>query len=153
MKKLAIALLALLTTAQSAAPALAHHHPRHIVAPKDIYIRGLRYSDHTANTRMGPVQVAPGGFITINTTSLFYSPLPNRPRYDLRVVIQDTSLPPNSSGGVLVFRLTNVRPTGTSLTAQLPLHPMFRNRSYHVTVFLIGPQPWHYAYAGVVTIR
>ncbi len=135
--------------------AFAHHHWRHIIIQPvgEIYIRGIKYTDHSRNTTLTPTQVGPGGWIHINTSSLMYSGAPNSPRYDLRVIIQDTAQPPNSSGGVTAYRLTNVRAQGTSISAQMPNYPVLRNRSYHVTVFLIGPQPMHYAYAGVVRLN
>lgn len=148
-------LIALFTTLM--APATTEARPPLRPAPLEpvgeIYIRGIKYLDHTRNTSMSPTVVQGGGFFTIVTRSLFFQGVPGSERYDVRVILQDTAAPPNSSGGVVSYRLTNVRAQGQVLTAQAPDHPVLRGRSYHVTVFLIGPQPMHYAYAGVLTVR
>jgi hypothetical protein len=114
-------------------------------------IRGILYNDHTRNTSMAPTAVVGGGFFTITCRSLMFSGVPASSLYDIRVILQDTALPPNS-GGVIAYRLTNVQPLGTSLTVQAPAIPVLAGRSYHVSVFLIGPQPMHYAYAGVLQL-
>lgn len=119
----------------------------------EVVIRGIRYQDHSRNTSMSTHSVQGGGFFTIVTRSLFFQGVPGSERYDIRVILQDTAAPPNSSGGVTAYRLTNVRAQGQVLTVQAPNHPVLRGRSYHVTVFLIGPQPMHYAYAGVLEVR
>lgn len=142
-------------TAVLTACAIAEARPwlRPVIYPVGkINTRGIVYNDHSRNTTLSSQRVAGGGFFTISTRSLFYSGVPGSNRYDVRVVLQDANHPPNSSGGVTVYRLTNVQRNGTVLRVQAPNIPVLRNRTYHVTVFLIGPQPMHYAYAGTLTV-
>lgn len=116
----------------------------------EIYIRNIRYNDHSRNAWMSPNNLVGGQFVTIGVNSLNLAQLSRT--HQIRVVIQDVNRPPNSLG-VTVFQLTNVRVSGNTLIAQTPNYPILRNRSYHLTVFALGPQPMHYAYPGVLTIR
>ncbi|MBK9295228.1 MAG: hypothetical protein IPM57_12455 [Oligoflexia bacterium] len=115
-----------------------------------IYIRNIRYNDHSRNSWMSPHQLVGGQFVTIGINSLNLQQISRT--HQIRVVIQDVNRPPNSFG-VTVFQLVNVRVVGNTLVAQTPPYPILRNKSYHLTVFALGPQPMHYAYPGVLTIH
>ena len=117
-----------------------------------IYIRGLRYNDHSGNTTLAPAVANLGGVIEIASSSLFFEMLPGAAPRTVQVLLQDVNRPVNSFG-VTVFELTSMVAAGTTLQVQLPLQPVFQGRSFHVTVFMIGAQPWHYAYAGIVNIQ
>jgi hypothetical protein len=111
--------------------------------PSSVYIRNLRYDDYTRMTRLSTTSVAPGGFFQIVSNCL---PIDGQ----IIVTLQDVSRGPGF--GVTAFRLTNVRVNNGSITAQAPNLPIFRNRTYHVAVFVYG-QPWKTANPGQLTIR
>lgn len=113
-------------------------------AVPSVYIRNLKYDDYTRYSKLSTNTVGLGGFIQIATRCL---------PYDGQVVVtlQDANRPSNSAG-VTAFRLTNVRYGPNGVTAQMPNHPIFRNRTFYVAVFVYG-QPWKTASPGAVTIQ
>jgi hypothetical protein len=112
--------------------------------PTPVYIRNLLYNDYSSSTRLSFTSVATGGFFQITSNCL---PLNGQ----VVVTLQDVNRGPGF--GVTAFRLTNVRVSGNTLTAQAPALPLFRNRTYHVAVFVYGQQPWNTANPGQITIR
>lgn len=112
-------------------------------APTPVFIRNLRYDDYSRSTRLSASAVAPGGFFQITSNCL---PLNGQ----VIVTLQDVNRGPGF--GVTAFQLTNVRVSGSTVTAQAPNLPLFRNRTYQVAVFVFGQQPWKTANPGVITI-
>ena len=113
----------------------------------DIYIRGIHYKDHSRNTWMSPSNAYLGQFVSISSRSLVFSGAK-----DVRVILQEVG--GGGTWGVTAYRLTNVRVQFMTLSAQLPNHPIFRGRNWHVTVFVYGnAPPYHYAYPGIVKIH
>lgn len=109
-----------------------------------IYIRNIRYDDYSRYTSLSTTSVAPGGFFRIQTNCLQFNG-------QIVVTLQDVSRGPGF--GVTAFRLTNVSVSGNLVTAQVPNLPIFQNRTYHVALFVYGPQPWKTANPGQITIR
>ena len=115
--------------------------------PARIIIRGIPYEDHSSKTRLSKNNVFLGEFFSIFSSTLRYN------RYqDIRVVMEDVQ---RSGGfGVTIFRLTNVRFSGKTLTAQIPMLAFFRNRTFAITVFVFERgQPNRYAAPGYLRIR
>ncbi len=112
-------------------------------AVPSVYIRNLRYDDYTRYAILSPTNVAPGGFIQISTRCL---------RFDGQVVVTLQDVTRGPGYGVTAFRLTNVRVSGNTVIAQVPPYPIFRNRTYHLGLFVYG-QPWKTANPGAITIR
>lgn len=108
-----------------------------------VYIRNLRYDDYTRYSRLSTNTVAPGGFIQIVTNCMNIDGA-------VHVTLQDVNR--GNGYGVTAFRLTNVRWSGNVITAQMPNHPIFRNRTFHIGLFVYG-QPWKTANPGSVTIQ
>jgi len=108
-----------------------------------VYIRGLRYNDYSRFVSVATPNVGLGGFIRISTRCLPFNG-------QLVVTLQDTAR--GNGFGVTAFRLTNVRIQGSTVVAQVPNLAIFRNRSFHVAVFVYG-SPWSHANAGTVSIR
>jgi hypothetical protein len=108
-----------------------------------VYIRNLKYDDYSRYTRMSTTSLAPGGFLQINTSCM---------AFDGRIVVtlQDVNRGPGF--GVTAFQLTNVRVNGNTVIAQVPNHPIFRNRTFHVAIFVYG-RPWKTANPGQFSIR
>jgi len=109
-----------------------------------VYIRNIRHDDYSRYTSLSTTNVAPGGFFQIQTNCLQF----NGP---IVVTLQDVNR--GSGFGVTAFRLTNVSVSGNVVTAQAPSLPIFQNRTYHVALFVYGPQPWKTANPGQITIR
>lgn len=112
-----------------------------------IVIRGIPYQDHSAGTSLGPRTIPVNGSFTITSSTLNF----NTPG-TLKVVLQDASRPGNSYG-FTVFQLSNVRRAGNRLLVQGPGLPIFRNRTFHVTVFLYTGSSNLYASAGTITFQ
>ena len=112
--------------------------------PVSVTIRNLRYDDYSRYTRLSTTSINAGGYFQIRSNCLQY----NGP---VVVTLQDVSR--GSGPGVTAFRLTNVSVNGSVLTAQGPTLSLFRNRTYHVAVFVYGQRPWKTANPGQITIR
>jgi hypothetical protein len=108
-----------------------------------VSIRNLQYLDYTPYATLSPTTVAPGGFIRIATQCL---------PFDGQVIVTLQDVTRGNGFGVTAFRLTNVSVNGNVVTAQVPNLPLFRNRSYHVGLFVFG-NPWKTANPGVVTVQ
>jgi hypothetical protein len=109
-----------------------------------VYLRNLKYDDYSRYSVVTPTTVAPGGFIQITVNCMPFDG-------QLRVTIQDTG----ARGGFGVtgaFLLTNVSRNGNVITAQMPNHPVFHKKSFHVAVFVFG-SPWKTANPGIVSIN
>ncbi len=111
--------------------------------PPSVTIRGLRYDDYSGNTRLSTTRVNGGGFFQIVSNCL---------HYDGRIVVTLQDVTRGGGFGVTVFQLTNVSTSGNVLTAQAPNLAIYRNRTYHVAVFVFG-QPWKTANPGQLTIQ
>jgi hypothetical protein len=133
-------------SAQYSIPIPSRPQPQPQACPgvPSVYIRNIRHDDYSKLSKLSTTTVAPGGFIRISTRCL---------KYDGQVVvtIQDANRPTNGYG-VTAFRLTNVRYGPDGVTAQMPDHPIFRNRTYHIALFVYG-QTAKTANPGYVTIR
>jgi hypothetical protein len=118
------------------------------------YIRGLQYTDHSANATMSPSQIVDGGTIAIQVSSLNFTKL-NSLGYRFSVVLQDEAR--TAGAGVTVFSLRSIRIRGNMIYADVSYDIMYerilKNRNFLVTVFCNGPQPWHYVYAGRLSLR
>ncbi len=108
------------------------------------YIRNLRYDDYTRYSALSTSTVALGGYIQISTRCLPFDG-------QIVVTLQDVNRPTNGPG-VTAFRLTNVTRSGGVVTVQMPTLAMFRNRTFHVGLFVYG-QPWKTANPGTITIQ
>jgi len=108
-----------------------------------VFIRGLPYEDHSANTRLGSSTVQAGQSFRIESTSL---PLDGQ----IRVTMQDVNR--GNGFGVTAYQLTNVRRAGNALIVQAPNLPVLTNRTYHIAVFVYGSTN-RTANAGRLTIR
>ena len=109
------------------------------------YIRNLKYDDYTRYSRLTSNIEPLGGYIQINTRCLVYSG-------QVVVTLQDVNRPTNGYG-VTAFRLTNVSYGPNGVTAQLPTHPIFKGRTFHVALFVYGGQPWKTASPGTIKIQ
>jgi len=119
----------------------------------DIYIRGLRYNDHSRNASMSPTSLTNGGTISVYCSSVNFSML-NNSGYRFTVALQDVNR--GDGYGVTAFQLRSVRVNGNMLYVDVPFDAMYnylRNRTFYLTVTIIGPQPWHYVYPGTITLR
>ena len=126
-------------------PATPRPNPRPRVGTT--VIRGIRYQDHSAGTSLSPSTTSVSGSFSISSSTLNFNT-----RGTLKVVLQDVARPGNSFG-VTAFQLRNVRRVGNRLIVQGPGLPLFRNRTFHVSVFIYtGSQNLH-ANAGRITFR
>ena len=108
-----------------------------------VYIRGIPYQDHSANTRLSTATIQGGQSFRIESTTL---PLDGQ----IRVTMQDVNR--GNGFGVTAFQLTNVRRSGNTLIVQAPNLPLLKNRTYHIAVFVYGATN-RTANAGRLTIR
>ena len=113
-------------------------------AAPTVYIRNARYSDYSRYSKLSPSTVVGGSFIQITTNCMAWDG-------QIVVTLQDVARPTNGYG-VTALRLTNVTRSGSTITAQVPNYPIYRNRTYHVGLFVYG-QPWKTANPGQVTIH
>ena len=149
MKTIFIAVVSALSLSAAAQPSTIYtsHQP-----VGEIYIRGLRYQDHSRNASLHTASLVNGGTLAISCGSLNFSQLNNR-GYRFSVVLQDVNRP--NGYGVTVFQLRSLRVSGNRLFADVPFDASYnylKNRSSVVTVFVIGPQPWHYVHAGTISL-
>ena len=123
--------------------------PRPQIAPRctavsSVYIRNLKYDDYTRYSRLSTKTVGLGGYVQISTQCMPFDG-------QITVTLQDVNRPVNASG-VTAFRLTNISRSGGVVTVQMPTHASFRNRTFHVGLFVYG-QPWKTANPGAITIQ
>lgn len=112
-------------------------------AVPQVYIRNLRYDDYTRYSRLVSSSVVGGGWLQINTNCL---------QFDGQIVVTLQDASRGDGYGVTAFRLTNVRFGPNVVMAQIPNYPMFRNRTFHVGLFVYG-QPLKTANPGAITIQ
>ena len=126
-------------------------------------LRGLPYEDHSKNTcfeytknqggltipkRSKYISVRTGEWFKIVSLTLSFTRDSRT-----RIILQDINK--TSEYGVTAFKLRDFRLLNRhSIIVRIPPYPIFRNRTFHVSVaFIEGPPPWKHAYVGTLKIK
>lgn len=120
--------------------------PPHTPNLGTIVVRGIPYVDHSPYTNLSVKTVLLGDYFNINTQTLNFNN-----QGTLKVFIQDVNTP--TGLGVTGFELKGVHQYGKSLQIQAPWLHLFKNRTFHVTVFQYTGQKNNYAQAGTITFK
>ena len=109
-----------------------------------VYRYGVKYDDYSRYSTLSTTSVRLGGSFQIMTTCL---------QFDGPIVVMIEDVNAKRPGGLATpIPLPNVKRSGNVVTAQAPLFANYRNRTYRVSLFVLG-QPKKTAEPGLITIQ
>jgi hypothetical protein len=112
-----------------------------------VYLRNLPYDDYSRYAGKSASAVPGGRSFSITVNCMPWNG-------QVKVVLQDVNAPSQVAAGLTgVFELRGISRNGNTLTVQAPPDQYFKGKTYYVSVFVYGPQPWNYAQAGTITIQ
>lgn len=121
--------------------------PRPAPAPtiSKIVIRGIPYNNHSPYSKISTNQVLLGDYFNIKSSTLNFN------QGTVKVILQDV----NTSGGfgINVYELKGINRYGNTIQVQAPWLQLFRNRTFHVSIFQYTGNENNYAEVGRITFQ